>query len=168
MSTTRTWSAHVFIATSGGGYIARPDGDLDWLTEPPAHSGHVPAQAGPDAPPGYEDSTASVTHLVMGRATYETVATFEDWPYAAFRTDVDERVTVVASLEQAVALLDAERAGKVYLDGGQTITRAPVVLGAGLPLFGDLPHPLRLVHLGTSTTENGMTSTRYRVTTGQA
>jgi len=45
-----------------------------------------------------------------------------------------------------------------------TISRAPVILGAGLPLFHALPHPVRLAHLGTSTTESGMTNTRYRVT----
>ncbi len=190
MSTTRTWSAHVFIATSVDGYIARPDGALDWLTDPPTQDGHVPAYAGSDAPPDYEAFTTDVTHLVMGRATYETVATFEPWPYAAFSTIVlsttlsasaDERITVVSSIEQAVALLNAESAGKVYLDGGQVITaflaaglieeltiaRAPVILGAGLPLFGALPHPVALVHLGTSTTATGMTSTRYRITTGE-
>lgn len=81
------------------------------------------------------------------------------------------------SIEEASALLAAERAGKVYLDGGHvvsqflarnlidelTITRAPILLGAGLPLFHALPHPTRLVHLGTSTTDNGMTTTRYRI-----
>ena len=75
------------------------------------------------------------------------------------------------------SLLDNEQAGKVYIDGGQvitaflaadlvdelTISRAPVVLGTGLPLFHVLPHPVRLTHRGTSTTETGMTTTGYRV-----
>jgi len=187
MSTRHTWSGHVFIATSVDGYIALPDGDLAWLTDPPTETGHVPASHGHDAPPGYEDITADVTHLVMGRGTYDKVATFDPWPYDRFRTvvlsttldpDADARITVVTSIEQALALLEDEQAGKVYLDGGQVVTaflaanliqeliisRAPVILGAGLPLFHTLPHPVRLVHLGTSTTETGMTSTRYRVT----
>lgn len=187
MSTRRTWTGHVFIATSADGYIALPDGDLDWLTDPPAEPAHAPAHHGPDAPAGYDDFTADVTHLVMGRGTYDKVNTFDQWPYERFRTvvlsttlapDVDGRITVVRSLDQAVALLDRERAGKVYVDGGQlvtaflaaglieelTISRAPVILGAGLPLFHGLPHPVRLAHLGTSTTDTGMTSTRYRVT----
>lgn len=95
--------------------------------------------------------------------------------------DADARITVVSSLEQAVALLDDAQATKVYLDGGQvvtaflaaglieelTISRAPVILGAGLPLFHALPRPVRLAHLGTSTTDTGMTNTRYRVTTSR-
>ncbi len=188
MSTRRTWTGCVFIATSVDGYIALPDGGLDWLTNPPPETAHAPAHHGQDAPAGYDDFTADVTHLVMGRGTYDKVITFDHWPYERFRTvvlsttlapDADERMTVVRSLEQAVSLLDEERAGKVYLDGGQvvtaflaagliqelTISRAPVLLGTGLPLFHDLPHQVRLAHLGTSTSETGMTSTRYRVTT---
>lgn len=190
MNTRRTWTGCVFIATSVDGYIARPDGDLDWLTDPPSETGQAPAHHGQDAPAGYDDFTADVTHLVMGRGTYDKVTTFDQWPYESFRTIVlsttlapgaDARITVVSSLEQAVALLDHEQAAKVYLDGGQvvtaflaaglieelTISRAPVILGAGLPLFHDLPHPVRLEHLGTSTTDTGMTSTRYRVTTSR-
>lgn len=191
MNTRRTWTGCVFIATSVDGYIALPDGDLDWLTDPPADTGHAPAHHGHDAPAGYDEFTADVTHLVMGRGTYDKVATFDQWPYERFRTVVlsttlaptaDARITVVSSLEQAVVLLDQEQAIKVYLDGGQvitefinaglidelTISRAPVILGAGQPLFHALPHPIRLTHLGTSTTNTGMTNTRYRVTTSPA
>lgn len=187
MSTSQKWSGHVFIATSVDGYIALPDGDLDWLTSPPLETGHAPAFHSDDAPAGYDEFTADVTHLVMGRGTYEKVITFDSWPYHHFRTvvisttltaDADDRITVVATLEEVVALLDAEKANKVYLDGGKvitafltadlidelTISRAPVILGAGLPLFHALPHPVRLVHMGTSTTDTGMTNTRYRVT----
>lgn len=191
MSTRRTWTGFVFIATSVDGYIALPDGNLDWLTDPPPETGHVSAHRGQDAPAGYEDFTADVTHLVMGRGTYDKVITFGQWPYERFRTvvlsttlarDADVRITVVRSLDQAVALLDSEHAGKVYLDGGRivtaflaaglieelTISRVPVILGAGLPLFHALLQPVRLAHLGTSTTDTGMTSTRYRVTPTRA
>lgn len=182
----RNWTGLVFIATSVDGYIAQPDGDLDWLTDPPAEPRHVPGHEGEHAPPDYDAFTAKVTHLVMGRGTFEKVLTFEPWPYARFRVVVisttlsrgrDERVDVVASLDEACDLLDQEQATQVYVDGGQivtefltrglidelTISRAPVILGAGLPLFHTLPTETRLIHLGTSTTDSGMTSTRYRV-----
>ena len=51
----------VFIATSLDGFIARPNGDLDWL---PADGGE---------PHGYDEFIASVDALVMGRKTFETV-----------------------------------------------------------------------------------------------
>lgn len=182
----RDWTGLVFIATSVDGYIARPDGDLDWLTDPPPEPRHVPAHKGETAPPDYDAFTSQVTHLVMGRGTYEKVLTFNPWPYARFRTVVvstslnpghDDRVDVVTSIDEACAILNQENATQVYVDGGQivteflaqglidelTISRAPVILGAGLPLFHTLPTETRLIHLGTSTTDSGMTSTRYRV-----
>ncbi|HXH79326.1 dihydrofolate reductase family protein [Nocardioides sp.] len=182
----REWTGLVFIATSIDGYIARPDGDLDWLTDPPAEPGHVPAFEGENAPPDYDTFTSQVTHLVMGRGTYEKVLTFDQWPYTRFRVVVisttltpgnDDRVAVVASIDEACSILDQERAKQVYVDGGQivteflnaglidelTISRAPVILGTGLPLFHALPTETRLIHLGTATTDSGMTSTRYRV-----
>ncbi len=131
-------------------------------------------------------NSARLTHLVMGRGTYEKVLTFDPWPYDRFRvvvlsttlpSDGDERITVVTSIDQASSVLEDENATSVYVDGGEvvsrfiaeglidelTISRAPVVLGAGLPLFHALPAETRLIHQGTSTTETGMTSTRYRV-----
>ncbi|WP_372729362.1 dihydrofolate reductase family protein [Nocardioides sp.] len=182
----RDWTGLVFIATSVDGYIAQPDGGLDWLTDPPAESRHAAAHAGEDAPPDYDAFTEGVSHLVMGRATYEKVLTFGFWPYEHFRTVVisttltpgrDERITVVASVDDACALLDEEHATQVYVDGGQVVTeflgrglidelvisRAPVILGDGLPLFHRMPAETRLIHLGTSTTDSGMTTTRYRL-----
>lgn len=127
----------------------------------------------------------------MGRGTYEKVLTFDPWPYDRFRVLVistrlergrDTRVSVVGSIDGAYAVLAQERATSVYVDGGKvvseflglglidelTISRAPVLLGAGLPLFHTLPTETRLIHLGTSTTTSGMTSTRYRITSQAA
>ncbi len=182
----RSWKGAVFIAASVDGFIAALDGDLDWLTDPPAEPRHVPARSGDDAPQGYEDFTAGVSHLVMGRGTYEKVITFGFWPYEKLRVlvlsttlpdDVDARITVVRSVTEARRLLDQEAVSGVYVDGGRvltdflrhdlvdelTIARAPVLLGRGLPLFHDLPREVRLIHLGTATSETGMTSTRYAV-----
>lgn len=182
----RTWTGHVFIATSIDGFIAEPDGGLDWLTDPPPETRHVAAHRGQDAPPGYEEFTAGMSHLVMGRGTYEKVLTFDHWPYDRFEVLVisttlpqagDDRVAVLRSLAEACSLLETDRATAVYVDGGQivsefltaglidelTIARAPVILGDGLPLFHRLPHSVRLLHVGTSTTDTGMTNTRYRI-----
>lgn len=186
MTTDRTWRGAVFIAASVDGFIALPDGDLDWLTNQPPEARHVPGWTGIEAPPSYEEFTAGVSHLVMGRGTYEKVLTFDFWPYERFRVLVlsttlpdaaDARVTIARSVPEVRTLLDLDAATTVYIDGGRvlteflrndlieelTITRAPTLLGRGLPLFHDLPHEIRLIHLGTATSENGMTSTRYEV-----
>ena len=62
--------ASVFIATSLDGFIARPDGALDWL----------PANAEPH---GYDEFIATVDAIVIGRKTFETVLSFGGWFYGS-------------------------------------------------------------------------------------
>ena len=64
-------TGHVFIATSQDGFIAREDGNIDWLMK----------QKTDGEDHGYEDFMASVEGLIMGRGSYEKVLTFGDWPY---------------------------------------------------------------------------------------
>lgn len=174
--------AAVFIATSLDGYIAREDGGLDWL---PGFA------AGEDY--GYAAFMATVDALVVGRHTYETVRGFGDWPYGETRVvvlsrrgvDVPEalRATVeVRAGEPADVLraLGAEGVRRVYLDGGRTVqgflraglvtemvlTRVPVLLGAGIPLFGPLDGDVRLRHVETRAFPSGLVQSRYRVASG--
>ncbi|WP_206515516.1 hypothetical protein [Georgenia faecalis] len=100
--------------------------------------------------------------------------------FIALPDNADARVTVVRSVTEAQRLLDLDAATGVYVDGGRvltgflrhdlidepTVARAPVLLGRGLPLFHELPHEIRLIHRGTSTSDTGMTSTRYEVVRG--
>src|SRR6202011_1146833 len=62
-------SASIFIGTSVDGFIARPNGDLDFL--PP----------GGGEPHGYDEFMATVDALIIGRKTFETVLAFDTWPY---------------------------------------------------------------------------------------
>jgi dihydrofolate reductase len=183
----RTWRGIVFVGVSADGYIARSDGDITWLTDPPTDPYHVPGHLGPNPPAGYEDLMASVDHVLMGRGTYEKVLTFGSWPYETKRVIVlstklaphlDERITVARDVSEVCTLLDRRSARGVYIDGGRviqaflredlvdelTISTAPVVLGGGLPLFGTLTSDIRLTHKGTSTSDSGMTTSRYLVT----
>jgi len=77
--------ASVFVGASVDGFIARRNGDFDFLPE------------GGGEPHGYDEFMAGVDVLVIGRITYEKVLTFDTWPYA------DKRVVVLSSrpLEQA-------------------------------------------------------------------
>jgi dihydrofolate reductase len=170
--------ASVFIGTSVDGFIARPNGDLDFL--PP----------GGGEPHGYDEFMASVDALVIGRKTFEKVLTFETWPYG------DKRVVVLSSrplefsgvvggvVEQMagapadiVARLAASGVNHIYVDGGITIqrflragliqrliiTRVPVLIGEGVPLFGALPHDIRLHHVATRQYASGLVQSEYEV-----
>jgi dihydrofolate reductase len=66
----------VFIGISVDGFIARPNGDLDFLP------------AGGGEPHGYDEFMASVDALVIGRKTFETVLNFAVWPYGGKRVVV--------------------------------------------------------------------------------
>lgn len=186
LSTQRAWTGHVFIAASVDGYIARGNGDLTWLTTMQPDARHTPGYSGVDAPPTYESFTAAISHLVMGRGTYEKILSFDFWPYEKFTVlvlsttlarGIDPRITVIRSIAEATAFLDDAEASHVYIDGGQvlteflgndlidelTITRAPILLGHGLPLFHAIPHDIHLTHLGTATFDTGMVATRYAI-----
>ncbi len=167
----------VFVGVSVDGFMARPDGALDWLPE------------GGGEPHGYAEFIASVDALVIGRNTFEIVLAFETWPYA------DKRVVVLSSgpldlswvpgtVERMtgepgdiVARLAADGAQHLYIDGGITIqrflraglvdrlivTRVPVLIGEGIPLFGSLPHDIRLDHVATRAYPSGLVQSEYRL-----
>lgn len=89
----------------------------------------------------------------------------------------DPRVRVAGSAEDARRLVDALGVQDVYIDGGRTIQAflradlvdeltisvAPVVLGAGRSLFGELDTELQLVVRGSHATDDGLVRTTYEV-----
>lgn len=168
----------VFIGTSLDGFIARPNGDLDWLPE------------GGGEPHGYDEFIASVDALVIGRKTFEKVLTFEAWPYGHQRVvvlssrPVDLSAVGAGVVEQMagppaeiVSQLAASGAHHLYVDGGITIqrflraglverliiTRVPVLIGDGVPLFGALPRDVRLRHVATRHYPSGLVQSEYHV-----
>jgi dihydrofolate reductase len=148
----------VYIAVSLDGYIARADGGLDWLA--------VVERPGEDY--GYKAFFDSVDVLVIGRKTYETALGFEHWPYEGKRCIVVTRSSRTArhgetfhagALTSLLDRLEAEGAQRVYVDGGalirsflaedlvddMTLSVIPVLLGAGISLFGAVERRLSLV-----------------------
>ncbi|MBN2047455.1 MAG: dihydrofolate reductase [Anaerolineaceae bacterium] len=173
----------VFIATSLDGYIARPDGKIDWLDEANAL---IPA--GEDC--GYGAFISTVDAIVMGRKTFEQVLTFGEWPYGEMPVIVMSRQlralpegvpqTVSLSHEEPRVLIEqlAQRGlQQLYVDGGRTIqsflaegliddltiTLIPVVLGSGLPLFGPMANDLHLQLTYSRTYDFGLVQLTYRV-----
>jgi len=168
--------ASVFIGTSVDGFIARANGALDFL--PP----------GGGEPHGYDEFMATVDALVIGRKTFETVLTFDAWPYPkpVFVLSTRPLATappgaVVERMSGApadiVSHLAARAIRHIYVDGGITIqrflqagliqrliiTRVPVLIGTGVPLFGALAHDIVLKHVATRQYASGLVQSEYVV-----
>jgi len=170
--------ASVFIGTSLDGFIARPNGEFDFLP------------AGGGEPHGYEEFMATVDALVIGRKTFETVLAFDTWPYGKKPVFVLSTHPLAAAPGGAlvehmsgdpieiVSQLAARGIQHIYVDGGITIqrflragliqrliiTRVPVLIGAGIPLFGALERDLALTHVATRQYPSGLVQSEYAIT----
>jgi dihydrofolate reductase len=177
--------ASVYIATSLDGFIARANGALDWL---PGAEGEQTETGGEDY--GYHEFMDSVDYLVMGRNTYDVVLGFSGkWPYekpivvlssrpVEIPEHIADKVEWMSSPPGEVIRQLSERGAKhLYVDGGKTIqrflaegliqqliiTRIPVLIGDGIPLFGPLPHDIKLQHIETRSFANGLVQSRYEI-----
>ncbi len=174
-------TAHVFIAISLDGFIARPDGDIGWLLQ----------RDDPMEDHGYSDFIADKDMIVMGRGSYEKVMTFGTWPYdrpvlvlsrQLAGTSVPEALRGKVQFsnlapKEALAELTQQNVHRVYVDGGQlvqsflrdglindmVITTVPVLIGAGRPLFGALPQDIDLTLLSSRSFPSGLVQSTYRV-----
>jgi dihydrofolate reductase len=168
-----------YVATSLDGFIATPDDGLDWLSDVP----------NPDQSDfGFAEFMATIDAVVMGRRTFEKVLTFETWPYTkpvcvlsrTLRRPPDSPAGAVTLARGAPRRIVADLARRgyenLYVDGGRTIqgflredlideliiTRMPVVLGRGIPLFGPLEHVLRFEHRRTEVYHDALVKSFYR------
>lgn len=177
----------VFIATSLDGFIARPDGSLDWL--PGSGEGGGAAEAEDH---GWTAFWESVDCLVMGRKTFAKVLELAPgaWPYEGTRvivlshtlTAVPETLAGKAEvyagdLAALVQKLAAEGHERLYIDGGvviqsflrqglvtdMTITTMPVLIGEGIPLFGPLEEDIQLKLVSSRSFASGFVQSMYAV-----
>jgi dihydrofolate reductase len=174
-------TGHVFIATSLDGYIARSDGDIGWLL----------ACDDPAEDHGYDAFISGMDAIVMGRGSFEKVASFGAWPYALpvlvlsrqlAGTPVPDALrgkVRFSSLDPAGAMAQLAREGvrRAYVDGGQlvqsflreglvedmVITTVPVLIGAGRPLFGALPRDRSLQLVASRSYPSGLVQSTYRL-----
>jgi len=175
-------TAHIFIATSLDGFIARPDGDIDWLLQrDDSTEDH-----------GYSAFISDKDLIVMGRGTYEKVLTFDTWPYDLPVLVISEQLADTPVPEALMGKLRfSNRAPKdvmeelaeqgvrrVYVDGGQLvqsflreglitdmlITIVPVLIGSGRPLFGSLPQDIDLQLVSSHSFPSGLVQSSYRLT----
>jgi len=168
----------VFCGVSVDGFLARPNGALDFL------------DAGGQEPHGYEEFFSSVDVMVIGRKTYEVVLGFGGWAYGTKPvvvlssqpidfSSIKDGVVEQMSGEPAeiVERLKARGFQHAYIDGGITIqrflaaglvhrliiARVPILIGVGIPLFGSLPQDISLRHIATRSYKGGLVQTEYEI-----
>lgn len=166
----------LYIATSLDGYIARPDGSIDWLPAPEV-------EADEDS---YSQFYSTVDALVMGATTYEQILGFGEWVYPGKRcyvlsrqprtSDRPEICFVRGGVDEVMERVAQEGFQRVWVVGGGAIasllirrnlideyiiTVIPILLGAGIPLYQSIPEQkLRLI--GVRSCASGMVELQYQ------
>jgi len=164
-----------YVAMSLDGYIATPDGGVDWL---------APFQSG-EEDYGYAAFFASVDALLMGSHTYEQILTFGSWPYERkpcwvfSRRPLDSTQAEITNKKPKDVLTDLDKRGhaRAWLVGGAALATSfrslglineylvsviPTILGAGIPLLkpGDPIERLSLIE--SKQFKSGLMQLRYR------
>ena len=168
----------LFIATTLDGYIAGPNGEIDWL------------QAGVGHDYGYERFYASIDTTLMGNSTYQLTLTAPKFPYPDKSNYVFTRGTpppdtsdvrfVSGDIAAFVRSLKQESGKDVWLVGGGQVSTVmlnqglidemimtifPLVLGEGIPLFAPGATHSQFKTVGCQSHETGLIQWRLvRVT----
>jgi dihydrofolate reductase len=166
-----------YIGTSLDGFIARKDGEIDWLIQFDS----------PEINQCYTEFNSKIDAIVIGRGTYEKVVTFPDWFYQQKVFVLSTQIKQIPdSLKEKVAVLSIppkellhylsnEGYTNIYVDGGKVIqsflkenlldeiiiSRVPVLIGDGISLFGLLDHDITFKHIQTNVFSNGLIMSRY-------
>lgn len=167
----------VYIAQSADGFIARPDGGLDWLNRVEL----------PGEDYGYAAFMAQVDTVLLGRKTWEVVLGFGEPPYPGKRIVVattsgeapPPAVTYVnGDLPAAIERLGEDGSRHLWVDGGilirgllraglvddMIISTIPVLLGEGIPLFGEGTPEVSLELVRSRSWDSGLVQVEWKVT----
>jgi dihydrofolate reductase len=175
------------MASSLDGFVARPDGRVDWLDTPDEFAGGATLK--PDEVAAF---LKTIDCYVMGARTYETALGFEaqgfGWAYGETPTVVlssrdlpRTRATVEFRRGDLVSLVRDElrpRFRNIWVAGGSAVageflrrglvdeiryTIAPVAIGAGIPFFSRLDRDIALHLMSVTPYATGMVELRYAV-----
>ena len=176
---TKRRNVIVHIATSADGYIARPDGDLEWLTSRPAPKGFY----------GMSAFTRTIDTMLLGRKTYEVSLRMGAKFDSKSRTIVFSRQTPPGDVPSGVEFVNdaigpfvsrlREQPGKdIWLMGGGeliasfldeqvidefVISVVPVFIGDGIPLIARRHRHVPLDLHSVEQFEDGLVQLHYRV-----
>ena len=169
---------YIYIATSLDGFIATSDGNIDWLHE-------IPNPEQSDY--GYAEFISDIDAIVMGRNTFEKVLTFDEWVYnkPVFILSnsltklpegiIDKAEVISGDIKILINQLNRQGYNNLYIDGGKTIqsfltedlidemiiTRVPILLGSGFPLFDKLNQKLNFKHKKTEIYNDILVKSHY-------
>jgi len=180
----------VYIATSADGYIATPEGDVDWLHA----AGNQDADMSKNPDMGFNNFIASVDCMVMGRKCMGVISSFnltpEQWPYGDTKIyvlsnslkkppeNLRGKVEIYSGdITKLINQLEITGFKHAYIDGGATITsfiniqlinemiitKAPVILGKGIPLFGEINNSIKLINSEAIAFPNDFIQVKYGV-----
>ena len=169
----------VYIAASLDGFIAKKNGNIDWLFE-------IPNPDGGDY--GFTEFLKNIDAIVMGRNTFELVLTFGEWPYSkpvfvlsktlqSVQKSLAGKVEILkGNPDSIVKKLNSRKLNNLYIDGGITIqnfleqelideiiiTRIPILLGGGISLFANLANEQKYEHIKTVVYNNALVKSHYK------
>lgn len=169
------------MAMTLDGFVARPDHSLDWLVKQPTDAGEH----------GFTEFMDGIDVLVMGTGSLKTVMGFDEWPYqkpvivlsrSMAKADLpearqDKVEFSTATPNELWEELGARGINRVYVDGGAIIRSflkagfvqdmkiglIPVLIGAGIRIFGDNGRDIDLELVSSKGMTSGAVELIYKV-----
>ena len=138
---------------------------------------------------GYNSFMNSVDAIIMGRKSFETICGFDiDWPYQkhvyvlsttlkSVPSKAESKATIVSgTLKDVITQVHSNDHKNLYIDGGKTvqsflkedlideliITTIPILVGGGIPLFGDLANHLEFECFDTKIFANKIVQNSFK------
>ena len=170
----------LYIAASIDGYIAGPDGELDWLSDYPIT---------PELNYGYEDFFESIDTVIMGGRTYRDILNMDVvYPYKnkisyiitrnTINSTKENIIYITNNIEDNISELKKEEGKDIWLVGGgeivslflnqnwideMIITYIPILLGEGIRLFPSKTKESKWSLIQSQAFINSVVQTKYQV-----
>lgn len=166
----------LYIAMSMDGFIARDNGDIDWLSVVEA----------PNQDYGYARFIEDIDTVILGRKTYDKVLTFGiEFPhkdktcYVITRRAKPSTENIIfynESLEDLITQLKSKKGKNIFVDGGAEIVNElmkqdlidtyvisiiPVFIGSGISLFKPTRPEIRLKLIQSLQFNTGLVQLHY-------